>query len=86
MIQHVVGRDAGINAEILRKIAQRLTQQLRLGDDVDVPEADCAFAWCLSVATVRISVDLPAPLGPSSPNMPRGMDSVTWSSARVPLA
>jgi hypothetical protein len=36
-----------------------------------------------SVATHRISVDLPAPLGPSNPNMPRGMVSVTSSSARV---
>jgi hypothetical protein len=38
------------------------------------------------VTIVRISVDLPAPFGPSSPYMPRGMDSVTWSRARVPLA
>src|SRR5262245_41148106 len=27
---------------------------------------------CCSVAIVRIRVDLPAPLGPSSPNMPLG--------------
>jgi hypothetical protein len=39
-----------------------------------------------SVAIVRISVDLPAPFGPSRPYMPRGMERVTWSSARVPLA
>ena len=39
-----------------------------------------------SVATVRIKVDLPAPLGPSSPNIPRGMDRVTSSKATVPLA
>jgi hypothetical protein len=38
-----------------------------------------------SVAIVRISVDFPAPLGPSKPYIPRGMESVTWSSARVPL-
>jgi hypothetical protein len=30
-----------------------------------------------SVATVRISVDLPAPLGPSRPYMPRGIERVT---------
>jgi hypothetical protein len=38
-----------------------------------------------SVATARISVDLPAPFGPSSPYMPFGMDRVTSSSARVPF-
>ena len=38
-----------------------------------------------SVAMQRISVDLPAPLGPSRPNMPRGTSSVTPSSARVPF-
>ena len=39
-----------------------------------------------SVAMQRISEDLPAPLGPRSPYMPRGTSSVTPSSARVPLA
>ena len=39
-----------------------------------------------SVATVRISVDLPAPFGPSSPNIPRGIDRLTSASATVPLA
>ena len=34
-----------------------------------------------SVASVRISVDLPAPFGPSSPNMPAGIVSETSSSA-----
>ena len=38
-----------------------------------------------SVATHRISVDLPAPFGPSRPNMPRGTSRVTDSSARVPF-
>ena len=37
------------------------------------------------VAMVRMSVDLPAPLGPSSPYMPCGMVSETSSSARTPL-
>src|SRR5919197_6230222 len=34
---------------------------------------------------MRMSVDLPAPLGPSNPNMPCGMASETSSSARVPF-
>ena len=38
-----------------------------------------------SVAMMRISVDLPAPFGPSRPNMPGGIASETSSSARVPF-
>src|SRR3954466_6735702 len=39
-----------------------------------------------SVARIRINVDLPAPLGPSSPNMPRGIVRDTSLSAVVPFA
>src|SRR6186713_1356346 len=39
-----------------------------------------------SVAIVRMSVDFPAPLGPSKPNMPAGMSSETSCRARTPLA
>ena len=39
-----------------------------------------------SVAIVRINVDLPAPFGPSSPNIPCGIVSVMLLSARTPLA
>ena len=38
-----------------------------------------------SVAVMRMSVDLPAPLGPSNPYMPSGMVSVTSSSAFTPF-
>src|SRR5689334_2803407 len=41
---------------------------------------------CWSVAIVRMSVDFPAPLGPSRPNMPAGMSSETSCKARTPLA
>ena len=40
---------------------------------------------CCSVATVRMSDDLPAPFGPSSPNIPGGIDSATSSRARTPF-
>src|SRR5258708_27123512 len=43
-----------------------------------------ASASC-NVASVRISVDLPAPLGPRSPNMPVGMVSDTPDSALTPF-
>ena len=39
-----------------------------------------------NVAIVRISVDLPAPLGPRRPYMPVGMVSETSSRASTPLA
>ena len=39
-----------------------------------------------SVAIVRISVDLPAPLGPRRPYIPRGMSRLTLRRARTPLA
>ncbi len=39
-----------------------------------------------SVATVRIRVDLPAPLGPSRPNIPFGISSDTLFRARTPFA
>src|SRR6187551_3862258 len=39
-----------------------------------------------SVAMVRISVDLPAPLGPRRPYIPRGMSRLTLCRARTPLA
>src|SRR5687768_4073868 len=38
-----------------------------------------------SVAMVRMRVDLPAPLGPSSPYMPLGMSRVMSRRARTPL-
>ena len=38
-----------------------------------------------SVASMRISVDFPAPFGPSSPYMPGGIVSVTPLSACTPL-
>jgi hypothetical protein len=38
-----------------------------------------------SVAMVRIRVDLPAPLGPSKPNIPAGMRSETPFKACTPL-
>src|SRR5688572_27480714 len=34
---------------------------------------------------MRMSVDFPAPFGPSSPNIPTGIVSVTSSTARIPF-
>src|SRR6185295_9931750 len=38
----------------------------------------------VTVAMMRISVDLPAPLGPSNPRIPGPTSRVNWSSARTP--
>jgi hypothetical protein len=42
VVEHVVGADARIDAEILRQIAEHLTQPLRLLDHVDGAKADGA--------------------------------------------
>ncbi len=43
MIEHLVGGDARINAEVLREIAELPAQLLRLLEDIDVAELDAAF-------------------------------------------
>ena len=86
MVEHGPGRHPRIDAEILRQIAQRGAQRLGVLDDIEIsPKAADPLSGACSVARVRISVDLPAPLGPSKPNMPLGMSSVTPSMARTPL-
>jgi hypothetical protein len=43
VIQHVVGRNARIDAEILREITKRPPQPFGLGDHIDLAEADAAL-------------------------------------------
>ena len=49
------------------------------------PSPTLPVSGSCSVATMRISVLLPAPLGPRSPNMPVGIRSDTSCSARTPF-
>src|SRR5215467_12205208 len=49
------------------------------------PSAAEPLSGSCKVASVRISVDFPAPFGPSRPYMPRGMLSETWSRALTPF-
>ena len=51
-----------------------------MSPSVMLPESG---SW--SVASVRISVDLPAPFGPRSPYMPAGIVRETSSSACTPF-
>jgi len=52
-----------------------------MSSKVAVPES----AYC-SVASVRIREDFPAPLGPSSPNIPFSNSRLTSTKALTPLA
>ena len=38
MVEHLLGRDAGVDAEILRQVAEHPAQSLRLLEDIDVAE------------------------------------------------
>ena len=60
----------GINSKVLRQIAKHGAQRVRSTLDVrPVPEHRPAVGRVM-VARIRIRVDFPAPLGPSSPNTP----------------
>ena len=87
VIEHALGAQVRIEAELLRQVAEDLADVvgLRRGRRcrrVGRCPSRAAAAW----RSVRISVDLPAPLGPSRPNMPAGMSSETLFRARTPLA
>src|SRR3954453_5781631 len=55
------------------------------GCDVGSPSVMEPKSGSCSVAIVRMSVDLPAPLGPRRPYIPRGMSRLTLRNARTPL-
>ena len=78
MVEQILGRDLRVDAEVLRQVAEHPPHRVLVAQHVDVaqPRRVPASASC-SVASVRISVDLPAPFGPSRPNMPVGIVSET---------
>lgn len=59
-----------VDAEGLRQIAQFAAQRRRVPRDVLPVPVHGAGAGVVSVASRRISVDLPAPFGPSRPRIP----------------
>ena len=85
VIEHRIGRDARIDAEILRQIAKRPAKAFGRRAR-RYRRTDRARGRRCSVATVRISVDLPAPFGPQQPVQPARDPRQTSSSATVPLA
>jgi hypothetical protein len=66
-----------VDPKLLRKIAECLAHLALLAEQVEIAETIEPWSGSWSVAIIRISVDLPAPFGPSNPNMPRGIVSVT---------
>ena len=42
LVEHRISGDAGINPEVLRQVAERPAQLVRLGEDIDVAEFDRA--------------------------------------------
>ena len=86
MRQQTFGRDLGIESELLRQDSQASCALHLSGASTSMPSMRALpLSASCSVASVRMSVDLPAPFGPSSPNMPCGMDSETSCNACVPL-
>ncbi len=84
MLEQILGADLRVNPEILRQVAELAPHRVLVAQHVD-GFAVHAFSVALplsascKVARVRISEDLPAPFGPSRPNMPRGMSRLTLS-------
>ena len=90
VIEQVVRGHLRVDAELLRQVPEQLADAAPCRASTSMaarrPRSARPASASWSVASVRISVDLPAPLGPSRPNMPAGMVSETSSSAWTPLA
>jgi hypothetical protein len=86
VIEQVLGADLGIDAEFLRQVAEHPAHRILVAQHVDAVERGVPLSASCNVASVRIRLDLPAPFGPSRPNMPLGISSDTSCRARTPLA
>jgi hypothetical protein len=85
MVQHVERGDLGIDAELLRQIAEDAAHLVLLAEHVDAVERDRAGVGILQRGDVRISELLPAPFGPSRPNILLPMVSERFLSALTPF-
>ena len=72
VVQQAPGSHFRVEAELLRQVAEQAADGVLFTQHVDVVEESVPPSASCSVARVRISVDLPAPFGPSSPNIPCG--------------
>ncbi len=81
------GVKKGSKTIFLRNDADRIFGIARIGVDVEAPDGLACPLVLLTTSPARmlISVDLPAPFGPSSPKIwPRGTSKPTLSSACLP--
>jgi len=67
------------------QISEHAAHLVRLAQDVDRAQPDRSRVGLLSVASVRIKVDFPAPLGPSRPNIPGRTTRFTSCNAWTPF-
>ena len=84
VIEQVLGGHARVDAELLGKVAEDPAHRVFLPQHVELAEEIRPSSGSLRVATARISVVLPAPFGPRSPNIPGGIWRETSVSARTP--
>ena len=74
-----------IDAEVLRQVAERRAQRVRVARRCRRRSSSRGpSVGLVRVARMRISVDLPAPLGPSSPRTPGPSVRLTPSTAVCP--
>ena len=89
-LQRLARSEEGVEQDLLRDDADRALGVARVLVDVEAPDVALPPVLITSPARMLISVDLPAPLGPSRPKIwPRGTSKLTSSSAalrRAPLA
>ena len=86
-LQGLAGREEGVEQNLLRHDADRPLRVPGMLVDVESQIDARPLVLFTSPAKMLISVDLPAPFGPSSPKIdPRGTSKLTSSSARLPPA
>ncbi len=86
MIEKFLGGHPRIDPKLLRQVAQQLSDSSFCRSTSTSPSVALPESASCNVASVRMSVDLPAPLGPANPNIPGEMCIETLSNAWTPLA
>ncbi len=86
VMKHVERGDLGIDAELLRQVAEDAAHLVFLAQHVDAVEVDrCRSRDPAAWQSVRIRELFPAPFGPTRPNMLLPMESERFLSAFTPF-
>ena len=86
VVERLLDGQEPVEVDLLRREADRLAGLPVVGDRVVAEDLDLARVACASPVVQWISVDLPAPLGPSRPNSSPGLiSSETPRSASTPV-